>query len=741
MADNESVLSEIRETFDYFSSAWQSIRAEGRKDVKNLIEGPWDDDERKQRQPQGGPKRPCLVFPELDQYLNQAEGNIRQNKRGIKVEPEGNGANDETALLHQGMIRQIEYQSNAPEIYIGAWVEMLRRSYGAFRIRRKKAAGKTLNQILEVAPIRNPDSVFPDPDSMEPDYSDMKRCFVVEPMRREVFRRKFPEAQVKDFTTEHMTMAPKWIKPNTVLVAEDWKVEENLRKLIMFGDNYDVEYLDELPGAKITKGNKGDVITIGGQAYQVHKQGEDADPKVTMRLTNGVEILEETPWTIEIDIPATEQAKARKIKGGKYIPIVFLTGKEIFYSKTDSGDAERYIFSLIRQTRDPYMGYCYARTSQAEALGQVPKTTHKGYVGQFEGQEDNWAELGRVPKGFVEFHGKTEEMGEQVLPPPETISWNPPLEKMEMVAEAMRRAIQAAIGITGLSNGHAGQDVSARSGIALQTLAKQTFEGNYHFIDTYDNAVKLSGRIIDDLIAVTYDTERDQALRDETDTHTMVRLHDEYFIDPRDPKGGAKLLDTGIGDHQVTISTGPSQDSQRDAVDEFLNSIVSNPQIVGLAMQNPQSTAAKLLAMAIRLKNLGPLGDKMAEDVSPDQPGDLPPEVMQQIQGMQQKLEQATAMVGHLEQQLKERVQEKQVEMQGKRIINLDTQRAQMAITEAKLAHEGAIVQLQAEMQRIETMLGALHESELAPGPDEGALGLHPETVPEPQPAAEGATA
>lgn len=736
MADNEALLKDIRETHDYFSTAWAPIRREGRRDVQILIEGPWDETERAKRQPETGPKRPCLVFPELDQYLNQAEGNIRQSKRAIKVDPQGNGANDATAELHQGMIRQIEYQSNAPEIYISAWVEMLRRSYGAFRIRRKKAPGKTLDQVLEVAPIRNPDSVLPDPDSKESDYSDMKRCFVVEPMKIEVFKRRFPKAQIKDFTSDHMAMAPKWIKPNDVLIAEYWKLEENQRTLVMFGDDYRTEYLDELPGAKMSKGNKGKVIQIEGQTYQVHKEGEDIDPKVTMYLTNGIEILEETPWTIEIPVPASDAGPARTIKGGRYIPIVFLTGKEVFFSKTDSGEAERYIFSLIRQTRDPLMLYCYARTCQAEALGQVPKSTHKGYVGQFEGQEDDWNELGTVPKGYVQFHGKTEEGGEQLLPPPEVIQWDPKLDRMEIAAEAARRGIQSAIGITGLSSGHPGQDTSARSGIALKTLAAQTYEGNYHFIDSYANAVKLAGRIIDDLIPVTYDTIRDQALRKPDDTQAMVRLHDPNFVDPQ---GQSKLLDTSVGDHQVTISTGPTQDSQRDAVDDFLNSIVSNEQIVGLALQNPQSTAAKLLAMAIKLKNLGPLGDQIADDVAPQKQQQIPPEVQAQMGQMQQKLEQATALVGHLQQELKEKTQMKTMELRSKERIAQHANVKDLAVVAIQTEHAGAIAFLENEMAAITKKLDMFHESELAPGPDaEGSpeLGIHPEEIAPPAPPA-----
>ena len=44
-------------------------------------------------------------------------------------------------------------------------------------------------------------------------------------------------------------------------------------------------------------------------------------------------------------------------------------------------------------------------------------------------------------------------------------------------------------------------------------------------------------------------------------------------------------------------------------------------------------------------------------------------------------------------------------------------------------ANDAAV--FEAELARIENMTGMLHESELAPGPDQGSLGLHPSSIPQ----------
>ena len=51
--------------------------------------------------------RLTLHFDQLNQYRNLLVNSIRQQKRGIKVDPEGNGANDKTATVRGDRIRQI----------------------------------------------------------------------------------------------------------------------------------------------------------------------------------------------------------------------------------------------------------------------------------------------------------------------------------------------------------------------------------------------------------------------------------------------------------------------------------------------------------------------------------------------------------------------------------------------------------------------------------------------------------
>ena len=83
---DEALLLEIRDRYKYASEAWEEIRKERQKDLRYICGDPWEPEDRKARADAG---RPVVNHDELNQYVNQAVNNLRQNKRGIKSSPAG----------------------------------------------------------------------------------------------------------------------------------------------------------------------------------------------------------------------------------------------------------------------------------------------------------------------------------------------------------------------------------------------------------------------------------------------------------------------------------------------------------------------------------------------------------------------------------------------------------------------------------------------------------------------------
>ena len=714
-------IADIRKRFDYCVNEWASIREQAATDMRFATGDPWDPDERESRHKIG---RLCLDFDELTQYINALVNGIRQNKRAPKVTPVGDGANDKTAEMLAGLVKAIGYKSNADAARITAAENAAMRSYGYYKIVREYISDDSDLQELCLRRVPNPNVIYLDPDAKEADFTDGADAFEIDTVSRDQFKIRWPKAQVTDFSSEHIRIAPAWIKDERIQIAAYWKAHVSTRTRLRLDDKdeptIDLESLPEGDGV----GSDNMLERKGRRTVKVNNQRVFKDRFIVEYITNGIEILETHPWTLTVTNPQTGKKKT----GGRYIPIIPILGKEV-YIDTGKG-SERTLQSLIRMARTPYMAYCYTRTAQLEEIQLTSKTPYFAVEGQFENHENEVQGLNKIPRAVQYYKARTTETGEQPLGPPTRPDFIPNVQLLEVYAQACRSAIQAAIGFTNPQAQRNSTD--PLSGKAQEEFEQQGDLKTFHFIDNYDRGIELEGRILVDLIPVVYDTAREVSIIGGDDKPKLITLNDPNAVDPN---GQPAHYPTDVGDHEVTISVGPSNQSQRDESNKFSDALTQNPQIAQMALQAPGSPAAKLFAGGIRLKALGPIADNIADTIDPPQQpgqGGVPPQVQQAVKQMQGQLQQATAMVGHLQQELKEKTEIATLEMQNKRVIAADKNRTDMVVAALKAGVDSAQAQLDAEMKRIETMWDKMHESELAPGPDDGSQGIHPTAIPPP---------
>jgi hypothetical protein len=634
---DDTILQELRDRFEYGTNEWADIRKEGATDMRFITGDPWEPEDRKAREEAG---RPVLSLDELSQYVNQLINDVRQAKRGIKVTPQGNGANDETAAFRQGLHRQIEYRSNATmAAYMTLAENAFQRSYGFLRIKAKYLHERSFNQELLLDPLPNPDLVTIDPDIIRTDGADMQWGFIHESRSEKQFAREFPDAEIKSFTTDHERLAPGWIRGKRVQIAEYWTIEYRRRQLLQLkppppsADDPRPEPLEAFV----------DELELMPSSDQILQSRAVDDPSVRQYFTNGLELLVKkgqpqkyTPWP------------------GKSIPIVPCFGK-VLWVPDAAGATKRVILSLIRLARDPQMLYCYYRTCQAELVGMTPKFPYFVYKGQLdETQKANLAKSLHEPIAFIEVEAVVPGVAhDEVLPPPSRQPYDPPIQSLEMGAEAARRAIQAAIGTMPLPT--AAQRQNEKSGKALERMESSAQKGSFHFVDHYDEALTRTGQLLDELYPHYYDTIRDVTIRKPDDTPAVVRIND-----PR----AEKPVTTNVGDHDYTISTGPNYESEREAASDFADTLA-----------NLQGVFPRIADLVIKLKNLGPIGDEIAERLTP-------PEFRKQKDGkvdpqqLQQALAQQAQQLKQCEQALSEalrKVETDQAKQQAQvRIKELD---------------------------------------------------------------------
>jgi hypothetical protein len=648
---------EIREAYTEYESEWSDIRAEADTDMRYVAGDPWDKADRAKRDAAG---RPCISLDELNQYLNQYNNTIRQNKRSIQVIPKGDGANDKDATRRENLIRGIENESNAQEAYITMAENAASRSYGYLLLRTEhqddhvtedtSADQSLFDQKIVIKRVANPNTILLNPGFEKADASDVEDGFVLKRIRKTEFARKYPKADKTSFSSEDMKTAKDWIGDKDLQIAEYWKIHTKPRKLFLLRLKQDGKEImvpvweSDLEGRKPSKA-------------EVARERTVEVKEVIQHLTNGIEIIDEIPWA------------------GSRVPIISCFGKELWLD--EGSGARRHLLSMIRLARDPQMLFAYMCTQEAEEAKMTPKSPFMGAKGQFESARQSWEMILEQPFAFIEYDTVLDSAGSQNLPPPGRLPWTPNFEAYEVAKDSIRRSIQAAMGSTPLPT--AAQRDSEKSGVALEHISQQESIGNFHFTDNFDRALQNLGWQMNELITPIYDTQREVPIEKADGTFDTLHVlgktshpldgltYDASTVPQNDQGQPEDHLHTGLGNFDVTISTGPSYQSQREQASEFVDHLIENWQQLGI----PAPLAQKILALGIKLKDIGAIGDAIQELLDPpDDMSGFPPAAqaaISQLQTQLQQLQQENEAL-HMDRAAKVLEQQTKLQIEDKRV-------------------------------------------------------------------------
>jgi len=234
------------------------------------------------------------------------------------------------------------------------------------------------------------------------------------------------------------------------------------------------------------------------------------------------------------------------------------------------------------------------------------------------------------------------------------------------------------------------------------------------------------------LLPVTYDTKREVSIAEEHDEAARrVELNDPDGTNPKTNQPEVLAIDSGK--HSITVSAGRNYDSLRDEATETANTLLT-PELIMAGLQDPKGTAAKIVSLLIGLKDLGPIGDKIADVFSPpDEDNPVPPQIQAAMQQQQQQLQQAITLVGQLQKELKEKTGIEQMKVDADILMNARDNETRLEIEQLRVGASNMQTELELRLKAVEQSWARLHESELAPDPGEGSLGLHPDQPPTPE--------
>ena len=493
--------------------------------------------------------RPCLTINKLPQHVHQVTNEQRMNRPGIKVIPADDKADVDVADVFNGVIRHIEYISDADVAYDTACENQVSYGEGYIRLLTEYCDEDTFDQDIKIGRIRNSFSVYMDPMIQDPTGADARWCFVTEDLTKAEYERMYPDAApistLMSLGVGDQSIA-QWIGENTVRIAEYFYIE------------YEKQTLNLYPGNQTAfTGTPEDKMLSDMFGKPIRKREADRK-KVKWCKINGYDILEEREWA------------------GTYIPVVRVVGNEF------EVDGQMYVSGLVRNAKDAQRMYNYWVSQEAEMLALAPKAPFIGYGGQFEGYEQQWKTANTNNWPYLEVNPDVTDGQGAVLPLPQRAQ--PPMASSGLL-QAKAGAAEDIKSATGQYNASLGMTSNERSGKAILARQREGDIGTYHYVDNLARAIRHIGRQLVDLIPKIYDTERIARIigeDGEPDTVKMNPMQEEPVKRITDQEGNLieKIYNPAVGKYDVRVITGPGYATKRqEALESMAQLLQGNPQL------------------------------------------------------------------------------------------------------------------------------------------------------------------
>ena len=619
-------LATMRHRFTVASAAYSDSREDELDDLRFMAGSPdnawqWPADVLATRgavQGQTINARPCLTINKLPQHVRLVTNEQRQNRPSGKVIPADDKADVAVAEIFQGIVRHIEYLSDADVAYDTACDNQVTYGEGYIRILTEYCREDSFDQDLKIGRVRNSFSVYMDPMIHDPCGSDAEWCFITEDIPKEEYERLYPDAlpisvmMSQGVGDQSLSM---WMSQETVRIAEYFYIEHQKKKLNLYPDN--ITAFEGSPQDKQLKAMFGKPLK---SRTSEHRQ-------VKWLKTNGFEVLEERDWA------------------GKWIPVIRVVGNEF------EVDGQLYISGLVRNAKDAQRMYNYWVSQEAEMLALAPKAPFIGYGGQLKGYETNWKTANTNNWPYLEVNPDVTDGNGSPLPLPERAQ--PPMAQTGLI-QAKVGAGEDIKATTGQYDSSIGATSNERTGRAILARQNQGDTSTYHYVDNLARAVRYTTRQLVDLIPKIYDTERVARIVGLDGEVDMVKINPNQPEPVRvikDPITGLdidKIYNPSIGIYDVVVTTGPSYATKRQEAMEAMQMILqTNPQLWAVAgdlfIKNMDWPGAQEMAARFS-KTLDP---KVLDNTDESPEAQM---MRAQMNDMANQMEQTAALVQQLQQ-------------------------------------------------------------------------------------------
>lgn len=539
----------------------------------------WDNRENRQA--------PSLTINKIHVHNLQIINDGKQNKPGVKIRPTGGEATYRSAQIYEGVIRRIEYLSNAQVAYDTAYSFAVRGGIGYWRVVADYLDDDSFDQDLFIQRIKDPLSVYIDPDINEPDGSDARFGFIFQDLPKDEVEDEFPEA-ADELTTAPLDNSDGWITEDHVRVAEYYRKKTSFETLVVFPQ-------PELLPDGTPNPNSGQIVT----AMEKDLLPEFKEALLKDKATRKRQIAR---YRIEWFKIVGSKIVERRVKEDSlpipYIPIVRMIGEEYVIE----GKLDRK--GHTRSMKDPQRMLNYWVSGAAEQVALQGKTPWTGPAQAIAGFETYWNTANTANHAYMPFN-HVDDNGEPI-PAPSRVQ---PPQMAQAYIQGMQMAEANLMGVSGQHESQFGEPSNERSGKAINERQRQGDNATYHFIDNLGNAISFTGKILIAWIPHVYDTRRILRILAEDGTEQSITVDPSSADAIKEHKEqdtvSEIIFNPSIGKYDVQADVGPGYATKRqeafNAVSQIAAQNMELMTVVGdILFKNADFPGADELAERLR---------------------------------------------------------------------------------------------------------------------------------------------
>lgn len=628
MADTsglDPIVKEARERFDVWSDRTAVARRRALDDLRfaeadseNMWAWP-----NEVLVPRSLQDRPTLTINKARQHNLKIINDAKQNKPGVIIKGTGGGATFDSAQIYMGVVRYIEYRSNATSAYDTATEFQVKAGWGWWRVITDYVNENSFDQEILIRRIPDMFSCALDPDSQEADKSDARWGFVFRNIPRDQFEAEYPDL-AKEISGVATFDESGWFTAHQARVADYYRIVETKDRLWLDGKSGRTVLQSDLT-------NSGNQQLLEDIKNDPNSRYRDVKRKtLEIHKIAGSKILSSTTWP------------------GTIIPLIQIVGEE--YEIEGQYDCKGH----TRAMKDAQRMYNYWTSAAVEFVALQDKTPWVASKEAIENFQQYWNTANRENYSVLPYNAFLDGNPERPIPPPQR---PPPPVMADAYIKGMQIALSEIMAVSGQYESQMGEPGNERTGRAIRARQRQGDNATYHFIDNLGVGIRKTGKIILEVFPKIYDTKRVlQIIAADGTTQ-------EVTVDPQAQQanavstaqmvqGAKQIFNPNVGQYWVEADVGPNFATKREqAFDALVLLLTQSKELVPLIGD-----------IMIRMGDF-PMADEAAERLRRM----VPPQALGvgPTQQEQQLMQQLAQLKGLLSDALDENAQQK-LQLKGK---------------------------------------------------------------------------